>query len=333
MLAYFTADRLGLQTGGGVVTKNEHDALAELGTVELYNPTPTQNPFETEKQIDLGKLKNIKLAHFYSGTFPDVVAELKKNGTKVVYTAAAHDVDLSKQEFESLGLKYDLPHLTNPSLKEKYLSSYLLADIVICPSNHSKQVMENFGCKNVKVIPHGCHALQAKPYPKTFTVGYLGQIGPDKGLRYLFEAWNMLNYDDAVLNLAGYQSIDLIHMARFFGKGNINIMGFVKNIEDFYNSINLYVQPSVTEGFGIEILEALSAGRPVVASDGAGASDCVGECGIVVPKRNPEALAKAIDSFKNKNITIIENCQNQAKKYTWDKIRPEYIKVWKELLR
>ena len=73
MLAYFTADRLGLQTGGGVVTKNEHDALAELGTVELYNPTPTQNPFETEKQIDLGKLKNIKLAHFYSGTFPDVV--------------------------------------------------------------------------------------------------------------------------------------------------------------------------------------------------------------------------------------------------------------------
>jgi glycosyltransferase involved in cell wall biosynthesis len=110
-------------------------------------------------------------------------------------------------------------------------------------------------------------------------------------------------------------------------------MGFVKNIEDFYNKINLYVQPSVTEGFGIEILESLAAGRPVVASDGAGAADCVEDRGIVVPKKDSKSLAKAIDYFKNKKIYDPKYYQDQAEKYTWDKIKTKYINLWKELLK
>lgn len=333
MFAYITADRIGVQTGGGVVTKNEHEALEKLGKTIVVNPKPTIDPFETEKEINFSNLNDIKLAHFYSGAFPDTVEYLKKNGCKVSYTAAAHDPKLSQEEFESLGLKYDFPHITDPEKFKKYLQCYRMADLVICPSTHSKTIMENYGCKNVVVIPHGCHIMKAKPYPQTFTLGYLGQIGPDKGLKYLFAAWSILDYKDAVLNLAGYNSIDLIHMARYFGKGNINILGFVKNIEDFYNSLSAYVQPSVTEGFGIEVLEALSAGRPVICSDGAGAADCVGNCGLVVKKQDPVQLAEAIDSIKRqKNDKIIALSQNQAEKYTWDKIQENYIKVWKAML-
>lgn len=333
MFGYFTADKIGAQTGGGVVTKNEFEALLNIENAVLFNPPPTSDPFECEKAIDKNSLKDIKLAHFYSGTFPETVKILKSKGSKITYTAAAHDVDLSKKEFENLGMKYDLPHMTNPDLFKKYLECYLLADVVICPSTHSQNVMKNFGCKNVVVIPHGCYETKLKPFPKTFTVGYLGQIGPDKGLRYLFEAWSLLDYKDCVLNLAGYQSIDLIHMARYFGKGNINIMGFVKEIEDFYNAISLYVQPSVTEGFGIEVLEAMAAGRPVVASDGAGAADCVGDCGLVVPKKDPKKLAEAIDHIKN-NMTdeMIEKSQTNARNYTWDKIKKQYIELWKGLV-
>lgn len=332
MFGYFTADRVGISTGGGIVTKNELEALAGMGQTTLWNPEPKSDPFDTERSIVHHQIPDLKLAHFYSGTFPDTVKYLKSKGTKISYTAAAHDIELSKAEFEKLNIPYDLPHITNPELWKKYLQCYLMADVVICPSTHSKQVMEKFGCKNIKVIPHGCHIMQAKPFPKTFTIGYLGQTGPDKGLIYLIEAWSKLNYKDAVFNIAGAQSMTLLPLIRHFKKGNYNIMGFVKNIEDFYNSISVYVQPSVTEGFGIEVLEALATGRPVVASDGAGAADCVGTCGVVVPKKNVESIMNAIDSLKNNKADNRQACQIQASKYTWDNVKTMYADIWKDLI-
>jgi glycosyltransferase involved in cell wall biosynthesis len=332
MYGYFTADRVGISTGGGIVTKNELEALASLGQTILWNPESKNDPFYTEKSIVHNKIPDLKLAHFYSGTFPDTVKYLKSKGTKISYTAAAHDIDLSRAEFEKLNIPYDLPHITNPELWEKYLQCYLMADVVICPSTHSKEVMERFGCKNVKVVPHGCHIMKAKPYPKTFTIGYLGQTGPDKGLIYLIEAWSKLNYKDAIFNIAGSQSMTLLPWIRHFKYGNYNIMGYVKNIEDFYNSISIYVQPSVTEGFGIEVLESMATGRPVVASDGAGAADCIGSCGLITPKKDVVALMQAIDTLKNNKVDKIQPCQLQADKYTWDKIKQQYTNVWKELL-
>jgi len=326
MLGYFTCDAIGSQTGGGIVTKNELDALTTLGEVKVFNPNPTASPFEAENQIINEDFSNIKLAYFYSGTFSKTIRKLKKQGSKIIYTAAAHDVDLSKKEFESLGLNFNAPHLTDASLFKEYVDGYLLADLVICPSQHSKKIMEKFGCKNVVVVPHGTHIMKAKAKPSRFTVGYLGQIGPDKGLIYLLKAWANLNYKDAVLTLAGSQTTSLIHIIRQLGKGNFNILGFVKNIEDFYNQINIYVQPSVTEGFGIEVLESLACGRPVIVSDGAGAADCVGDCGFVVEKKSIKKLMEVIDYNKNNNFTTIEECQKQAEKYTWDKIKESYRK-------
>ena len=80
-------------------------------------------------------------------------------------------------------------------------------------------------------------------------------------------------------------------------------------------------------------LEAMAAGRPVVASDGAGAADCVGNCGLVVPKKDPKKLAEAIDYIKN-NMTdeMIKKSQTNARNYTWDKIKRQYIELWKGLV-
>jgi glycosyltransferase involved in cell wall biosynthesis len=336
MFLFITADRIGVETGGGLVTKNELDALVEMGQVTVINPPPTADPFATENVIPDFDLSKIKLAHFYSGTFPKLAKKLKDAGIKITYTAAAHDVKLSKEEHEKNGFQYNLPHITNPELFEKYLFSYRVADRVICPSYHSKSVMEGFGCNKITVVPHGCELMRpSKRYPKTFTVGYLGQIGPDKGLIYLLQAWNKLGYKDAVLQIAGRQSMGLLPLTRQMKKGHINLMGYVKSIENFYNSCNIYVQPSVTEGFGIEILEAINCHRPVVVSDGAGGADCVNGCGLVVPKRNIDELAGAIDKLKTDQETfafMANNCAENSRRYTWDKIRAEYQKVWKEVL-
>lgn len=336
MILYVTADKIGIETGGGVVTKNELEALSSLGDVTVLNPPASENPFDTEKAIPEIDLTKVKLAHFYSGTFPNFVKKLKEAGVKISYTVAAHDQVESKKEFELLGAQYNFPHMVQKDLYEKYISSYQNADLVISPSLHSDEINKKTGCTNTVVIPHGSKMLNCRKIPKTFNVGYLGQYGPDKGVKYLLEAWAHLNYKDANINFGGSQSVMLLNWIRTFKKGSYNIMGYVKRLEDFYNYVSVYVQPSVTEGFGIEVLEAMSAGRPVIVSEGAGAADIVKNCGIIVPRRNPKAIAEAINNYKNNPNLVHEHGENgkkEASKYTWDKIKLLYVDAWKNLLK
>ena len=335
MFLYVTNDRIGSITGGGQVTKYELEALTSLGSVDVLNPDPTANPFDSEQSLLEQDYSKYKLAHFYGGTFPNLVQKLKDSGVKVTYTVAAHDVDVSRNEFQGLGMDFSFPHLNNRDLFEKYISCYKQSDLVICPSRIAQATNNRYGIQKTTIIPHGHEPVKNKRTPKTFTVGYLGQCGPDKGIRYLIEAWSILNYHDAILSLAGSQTPMLMPLIRHFGKGNISIEGWVDSVEDFYNSCSVYVQPSATEGFGIEVLEAMSAGRPVVVSDGAGASDVVEDCGLVFNKCNSKLLAECIDNLrKNQNLReqFSKNAEYRSKEYTWEKVKPLYLNVWKELL-
>lgn len=335
MLLYVTSDKIGDQTGGGIVTAHELEALQTLGPVDVINTQSTLDPFMSEKNIQISDFSKYKLAHFYAGTCPELVKKLKENGVKVTYTVAAHDVDLSREEFQNLGMSFNFAHLNDPILFDKYVGGYRDADVVISPSTAAEKINKKYGCKSTTVIPHGCHLMSSKAPPKVFNVGYLGQIGPDKGLRYLIEAWAMLNYKDSILNLAGRHTPELIGLLRHFNKGNTIVWGWVKSVEDFYNACSIYVQPSVTEGFGIEVLEAISCNRPVIVSDGAGAADCVGNCGFVFEKRNVKQLADYIDKLKKENDLrneMSKNCRQQVQKYTWDVVKQQYISLWKGML-
>lgn len=337
---FVTWDNIGSTTGGGIVTFNELEALKKLGPTDVLNPPITQDPFESDliALSDYKKLnKKYKFAHFYSSSYPEFIKELKKDGTKISYTIAAHDIKISKEEFEKFGLNYNFPHLTDPVLFEKYLSGYKLCDLIICPSEYSKDILISYGLDNIKVIPHGCN--QPKEVKKinnsVFNVCYLGAIGPDKGLIYLLEAWAKLNYSDAQLVIGGKDSIGLFPLIRQISKGSIFLTGYIEDIKNFYNNCNLYVQPSASEGFGIEVFEAMSYARPVICSKGAGAASFISD-NKKVNARNPIELANKIDYYKNNpEIVERESIENYefAKKYYWENVRRMYCDTWRTLLK
>ena len=358
MNIYITADGIGIPTGGGTVTYHECSALSCLGDVfqicdrnfleseHRINPIDGQDPWLWDKYV-VRKLQNeeangqppYKLAHLYAGTFTETVKYLKLRGTKVSYTAAAHSIEESKKAHEELGIPFQYPHLTDPELWARYVEGYRLADLVICPSYHSLDCMQSYGCKNVYVIPHGCNLPEKTvPSPQRFIVGYLGAYGPDKGVRYLLEAWKKLNYQDgSMLCLGGRDSVSspfvdaLINW--FYGwERPIQRLGWVADVSDFYNNIALYVQPSVTEGFGIEVLEAFAHSRPVLCSKGAGAVDLV-PMSMRVDAKSSNRLAEMIDDARTGWVTPPEQCLEIARYHTWDKIRDRYIATWKELLK
>jgi glycosyltransferase involved in cell wall biosynthesis len=348
MNLYLTQDRIGTPTGGGAVTFHEYRALCGLGPethpIDGVRMAAGKTPFEADQAFAemLGPVKDVTLAAIYAGCFTKTVGVLRTNGAKVSYTAAAHDIQESRREFEELEVPFSFPHLTDPELWKQYVGGYLEADLVVCPSSVSKRCMESYGAKNVVVVPHGCEppALDLiKRHPKEFTVGYLGQAGPDKGLRYLFAAWKRLGYKDATLLVAGNNVDQALPLWRKFGGGNVRFMGFVPSIMDFFNRISVYVQPSVTEGFGIEVLEAMAHARPVIVSEGAGAIDCVnGNDGVGqrVRPRDPDGIAASIDVYRSKPSLALDHgacAWKAAAKYTWSLVRETYLKAWIELIR
>jgi glycosyltransferase involved in cell wall biosynthesis len=335
---FITADDISSNSGGGTVSRKESEFLQRFSKstyiIDRSVIGTSNDPFELDERalnlvathIDKTNA-SARLAHLYAGAFPRTVAKLKEYGIRVSYTAAAHDLEESKKEFYNNGHDYAalFPHMIDDL--DNYLYGYVSADMVICPSQISKNVMHNFGCGRVTVIPHGIEKLHNIVNNKKFTLGYLGQTGPDKGIKYLLEAWGRANIKDGLLVVAGRGSESLWHSCQ---GGNINLLGYVNDIHDFYKQLTVYCQPSVTEGFGIEVLEAQSYGIPVICSQGVGAVDCVPN-ELTFMRRDVSKLTELILKMKTLQVDR-ELTRNNMKQYLWPVIETKYIDTWSKML-
>lgn len=293
-------------------------------------------------QIDLS---NIDLCHFYAGPFTNTIRYLKAKtkGIKISLTLDAHDRLESVNEFESLGYQYPFNVVKDDKLWKIFNGAAYDADIVIVPGTLPKRYLISEGIEKgkIRIVQHGIDIPEngkVKSISNNFKVGYLGAYGPDKGVKYLVQAWSSLNYNDSVLDFAGANSKELgPFINKYANSGKFNLVGYVTNVADFYNSISVYIQPSVTEGWGIEIIEAMSYGRPVIVSRGAGAVDAVedGVNGFIVDKRDVKRIADKIDWFKHHPKELIEmgiSARETSLNYSWDKVKDMYINVWKEII-
>lgn len=362
-LLYLTADRISTPTGGGLVTKNELQALRTLGDVDVLSRAELESqpgfvqrfggePWGWDRVASVSRdwfVRPPKLAMGYAGSFPETTRLLKQNGAKVCWSVVAHDRMASWKEFNDVHgpnfFETHFRHLTDEKLWNLYIDGYRQADVIICPSSVPAQSVRDYGPdfvdKRIEIVPHGCD-LPSKiaPLPKTFVLGYLGNCaGSDKGVRYLLQAWARLKLKDSVLVFAGPDSVSPPMMKRLemYGGGNIRLLGWVNHVSTFYDQISVFCAPSVTEGFNLEILESAAHGRSVICSDGAGAVDVTREgAGAVVRARNVDDLMreiqKAYDAGRDVLTDLGQKARAVAENYTWDKIRGKYAAVWRSLL-
>lgn len=355
MSIYCTPDNIGTETGSGSVTQFESEALSQLGFVyPLSGKTLNPETYKLQKEpfafdyiadslIASLPLKMYKLAHFYSGSFSKCIQRLKNSGLKVVYSVDAHDTKISQEEFKICEWEYNFPHIIYPNLWKSYIEGYLNADVVICSSTSGEKIMRNLGCKNTVVIPHGIDPKRfsdASPLEANteFNVGYLGQPGPDKGIRYLTTAWKNLGLQDSRLRIAGRGTQVLFDsILRKEGAERIDLYGEIPEVKPFYEGLSVVITPSVTEGFNLEVLEAMACGRPVIVTEGTGAKDVVtdGLDGFIVPIRDPGAIANRISYLKENRELLLEMgkaAKRKSEKYSWDNIRPKLHQVWRNLV-
>ncbi|MFH2085371.1 MAG: glycosyltransferase family 1 protein, partial [bacterium] len=129
------------------------------------------------------------------------------------------------------------------------------------------------------------YGLQQKRY-----LLFVGSLQPRKNLVTLIEAFSLVGarFPDYKLVLAGgvgWMAEEILSAPTRFGvQDKVVFTGRVsdQDLQSLYGGSVIYIQPSITEGFGLPILEAMSAGVPVISSDGGALPEVVGEAGIIV---------------------------------------------------
>ena len=317
-----------------MVSYHELEALKAVSDVKL---TLTRNDVlpQAYQAIDVPFLSdyfaslkmeglNVDLAIFNGNPWGFTAKKLKP--AKIIADVPAHNLEQSIEEFHRLGLQYNYVHMTDPYLWSCYTEHIRMADVVLCPSKMSADyIRKKLALTNrMVIIPHGCTLpLETKPLPEIFTVGHVGVNGPDKGQIYLVTAWNSLRLSNVRILLAGYGT------ERWGG------LGHVSDAEKIYEQTSVFVQPTVTEAFGIPVLEALSHARPVIVTEGCGASELIedGKEGFVVPIRDVRGIAEKIQYVHDNPSEIKRMGQNARKKseqFSWERIEEKYRKVYEE---
>jgi glycosyltransferase involved in cell wall biosynthesis len=201
------------------------------------------------------------------------------------------------------------------SLSERLLLR--LAHVNIAISEDSRQRLLQIGIAPESVaIVRPATDVPLAPEPPSATVNasdevrllYVGQCDERKGVIYLIQALAALSHLSFRLDLVGryhpqsayYQKVVRL-IQRSHLEGRVHWAGFVTEQERaaYYQQADLFVLPSLHEGYGIVLIEAMSYGLPVIASRVSSIPELVvdGETGLLTPPAAPELLAQALEQL------------------------------------
>lgn len=185
------------------------------------------------------------------------------------------------------------------------LDEWRLADTVITASEYSRQAIASLAPEikhKLKVVPltvnldayqlyrHVRHYRANRP----LNVLFAGSVSLRKGLPYLLNAFSMIASGDARLTVAGGIQINSEKIRKFQDK--VTFLGPVPHIRmpQVYRDADLFVFPTISDGFGAVMLEAMATGLPVISTDHCGDLVEDGMNGYRVPIRDSSALVAKI---------------------------------------
>jgi len=264
---------------------------------------------------------NLFLLH---GNCVPVIRKAKAAGKIVVGEAVnAHPAYLQRllqNETRMLGLKRRIPDATRAELREIELLDY-----VLCPSGavRDSYVAMGFERSRTIVIPYGGYPLEASAIRPRGPSGRrrivcVAQLQVRKGLHHLLDSLLLANPPGFELTLIGMADPDYLRLLRR-RKVEFTYIPHIPNAElkQRLREFDLFVLPSIEDGFAVAAMEALEQGLPVVVSRFAGVSEVVSKCGggLVVDPTDHRALLQAIVDCADGNYPALKGRVNSWSDY------------------
>jgi glycosyltransferase involved in cell wall biosynthesis len=247
-------------------------------------------------------MNNADIFLFYNGSGLHTCQYANKKGlitiVEVVNSHVEYQEDLLKEEYQRLNIPW---HPFHKAEKNRRLKEYQQADYILLPSEFVKRSFLDKGFPEEKLIkvPYGLDSLnlinleKLKKKDSVFTVLFVGSISIRKGVRYLINAFQKLDTPNKKLLIVGprdrYSGIDDLQLTV-----DIIFTGILKGkeLENAYLSADVFCLPTIEDGFGLVLGEALSHGLPIITTTNSGGDDLIndGEEGFIVPIRDADAI-------------------------------------------
>ncbi len=114
-------------------------------------------------------------------------------------------------------------------------------------------------------------------------------------------------------------------------------VGYVGNDELplWYNTSEVFVYPSVYEGFGMPVLEAMACGVPTIVSDSSSLPEVVGSCGMLVPPADTVAWSNALSRLladPTLRAALAASGQERARQFTWENTARATVEAYHKVL-
>ena len=349
--------------GRGRVSKNK---------IEIIPITPIEKPglklfsfnHKAMKKIEeIYNNQNIDILHF---TYDFYKITIKREKISVPIIATLHHPWSAERRF----IKAKIPHFRPTYFRRLVVLSHFAkmskgicenADKLIAISKYTAQsYISEFHVPSdkIEIIPNAVDTNKFHPEvegyeirkklelkEKDHVVLFVGRLDCNKGIEYLLRSFSRINEEvsDAKLLIVGEGPVKrYIHTftSKYPFKNSIIHVGHVseEDLPKFYAASDLVVLPSLMEGFGITLLEAMASGKPCVATRAGGVEDAVinGETGLVVPPADSYSLYHAIrtlltDDKRSKGFGIAG--RKRAENYfTWDKVAKHTVEVYKKVM-
>jgi len=212
--------------------------------------------------------------------------------------------ELLEPEFSKYGFALG-GNWTQQWLIDREDEEFRQADYIFAISELAKKSMVQNGIAEEKILITGCGVSLEDFYPgekadKTFRIIQCSGLIPRKGIHYLVQAFTELRLPASELWLIGGGLTDpyLIQLLNKSKKHNVIIKGFhpQRELQQLYSQGSVFVLPSLADGFGMVVLQAMACGLPVIVTNKVGASEVVEDriSGFVIESANVDALKEKI---------------------------------------
>ena len=183
--------------------------------------------------------------------------------------------------------------------RQAVLEEYELADLLLVLSEKAEETFLHAGVPKEKLFRHqrGVDIDRFTPAParpEKFRALFVGALIERKGVHHLLRAWTQLGLPDAELVLAGTVHDEIRPWLKQFGGNNVQVAGFVRDVEKLYRSAALHVFPSTCEGSAKSSYEAAACGLPQIITRESGDVVIDGVNGLIIPPDDQDALANAL---------------------------------------
>ena len=220
------------------------------------------------------------------------------------------------------------------------------ARLIITNSEYSKwEIVRHLGIPEdrIRVTPLAASAefepVGVQPANPYFL--YVGNLEPRKNLERLVEAFARMPAKDHQLIIAGnrwYQGGAPEQKARSLGlNGRVQFLGYVPrgDLPALYSGATALVYPSLLEGFGLPIVEAMACGAPVITSDNSSMREVAGEAAVLVDPRNVREMTEAMTRVaedQSLRQELSAKGLKRAGEFSWRKTAELTVQTYREAL-